>query len=103
MPRDGQPTSDTGWCAECHEHCYGVLINDGIGSYEYWGQKCRDDHWISVSNCCNAEILAHDPEPHCDACGKRVPQEELDENSSDCAECANAPITTPTTRGTIHA
>ena len=58
----------SGYCDECGQECYGVLRDDGIGSYEYWGSRGTHHDWVAVSNCCEAKIL--DDNPCCENCGK---------------------------------
>ena len=82
----------TGWCSDCHEPCVSKPCDTGIGPYEYWGKRCLDRHIELLSSCCHADILESDPEPHCDHCGKRAPQDELDEYAGWCAQCQNEPI-----------
>lgn len=61
----GEPDDDSspteGWCAHCNKECIGVAVDNGIGSYEYWGSK-GVHHQIDIeSNCCNAQVLDYDP------------------------------------------
>jgi hypothetical protein len=51
----------TTYCEECKEECTPILIDEGIGNYEYWGAKCVDTHIICVSACCEANVFK-DPE-----------------------------------------
>jgi len=43
-------------CPNCKKECQAVQIDDGIGEYEWWGQKCRQQILIWVSECCECEI-----------------------------------------------
>lgn len=58
-----------GYCDDCALPCYGVLVDEGIGAYEFWGQRGVHHDYVYKSNCCNAEIL--DQNPCCSECGKR--------------------------------
>lgn len=44
------------WCTECKKQCKGIVVDFGIGSYEYWGQRCVDTNKQLVSECCEAEV-----------------------------------------------
>ena len=57
-----------GWCETCHQPCFGVYRDDGIGPYEYWGSKGVHHDWVVVSNCCEALVLSSNP--CCSECGK---------------------------------
>ena len=48
---------DVEFCAECREECQGNWVDFGIGSYEFWGQKCHDSRWGYASTCCEAEVI----------------------------------------------
>ena len=50
------------FCDECHKPCEGVWRDFGIGSYEYWGQVCRDKNTQYVSECCDGDLLESLPE-----------------------------------------
>lgn len=84
-----------GWCDECHRPCSSKSFDVGIGAYEYWGQKCVDSRIEILSDCCGAEILDIDPEPHCEHCETRVPQAELDEYGGWCRKCNDDPDVQP--------
>lgn len=58
-----------GYCESCGLPCIGVEHDDGIGPYEYWGQKGNHHDYVFLSNCCEAAIL--DQSPFCSECGKR--------------------------------
>lgn len=47
----------SGYCSECKNACDGKWIDVGIGSYEFWGQRCNDTQWVEVSNCCEGDIV----------------------------------------------
>lgn len=44
-------------CEACGQPCQPIVVDFGIGAYEYWGARGnhRDEH--EVSNCCEAELL----------------------------------------------
>lgn len=44
-----------GICSECKNHSAFKRVDDGIGSYEYWGARGvhHDYHWYS--ECCEVE------------------------------------------------
>jgi len=41
-------------CPDCHEECTAIIIDNGIGWYEFWGARCFDSKPEVVSNCCEA-------------------------------------------------
>lgn len=44
-------------CSACGEPCKGIVMDFGIGPYEYWGQRGFDSNPRYVSNCCEADVL----------------------------------------------
>ena len=58
-----------GYCDDCALPCYGVLVDEGIGAYEFWGTQGFHHDYVYKSHCCEAEIL--DQNPCCSECGKR--------------------------------
>ncbi len=44
------------FCPDCKEPCEPIVVDGGIGAYEYWGQKCFDSRPEVVSNCCEAPL-----------------------------------------------
>ena len=58
-----------GYCDDCGLPCFGVKVDEGIGPYEYWGQRGVHHDYVFKSHCCSAEILDHNP--CCAECGKR--------------------------------
>ena len=58
-----------GYCDDYGLPCYGIRVDEGIGSYEYWGQRCTHHDYVFKSHCCNATLLDHDP--CCSECGSR--------------------------------
>lgn len=51
----------TGWCSCCQKECKGKTIDEGIGHYEFWGEKGIHHDYVTVSDCCEEEILESDP------------------------------------------
>lgn len=44
-------------CPHCHALDVGVFKEDaGIGSYEFWGQKCHDTRWVYCCEICGEEV-----------------------------------------------
>ena len=43
-------------CTECGKPCGSIEIDEGIGSYEYWGAPGVHHDYRTVSDCCEAEI-----------------------------------------------
>lgn len=41
-----------GTCKACGHPCKVGIIDNGIGRYEFWGDKCVDIQLEAVSNCC---------------------------------------------------
>lgn len=50
----------TYYCSECGEECQGKWENQGIGPYEFWGQKGNDVRMVFVSDCCSADLQDED-------------------------------------------
>jgi hypothetical protein len=44
-------------CSECQEECNVVVVDEGIGAYEYWGATGVDIKLVAVSTCCEADAL----------------------------------------------
>lgn len=44
-------------CPDCGEPCDAKECDDGIGPYEYHGQKCYHSHKYIGSDCCEAELV----------------------------------------------
>lgn len=66
MPREYDPddysdTLETGFCTDCGKECRIILIDEGIGSYEYWGQKGVHHDYRRASYCCEADVLDSPP------------------------------------------
>lgn len=51
-------------CCACNEPCVAIYVDNGIGSYEFWGQKGYHSQWDWVSDCCedDMEELCEDDE-----------------------------------------
>ena len=79
MRRDPEEAPE-GYCDNCGLPCFGVEHDEGIGAYEYFGAKGVDHRYVFLSDCCEAEILEHNP--CCSECGKR----EIEDYGL-CLEC----------------
>lgn len=44
-------------CNECGLECEAEIVDNGIGSYEYWGQMYTDHRWEEVSPCCGVSVV----------------------------------------------
>lgn len=64
-------------CTECNEPCHVVVVDFGIGPYEFWGQKCNHVDKHEVSDCCEAEVVEREP-------GDTPATENLEKNSGNC-------------------
>ena len=54
---------DQNWyCAGCLKECDAITIDEGIGAYEYWGDKGVDIRLVEVSDCCEDDLLDELPE-----------------------------------------
>jgi hypothetical protein len=50
-------------CPICNEPCYAKSCDDGIGPYEFWGEKGFDSRPYLGSDCCEADLTAQiDPD-----------------------------------------
>ena len=49
-----------GICDDCGCACTGELQDNGIGSYEFWGEKGTHHEWVFCSPCCGAEVVEGD-------------------------------------------
>jgi hypothetical protein len=45
-----------GICSECKEPCEAIILDFGIGSYEYFGAVGNHKQLAVVSNCCEAPV-----------------------------------------------
>jgi hypothetical protein len=50
------------YCSCCLQECGVTTIDEGIGAYEYWGDKAVDIRLVEVSICCEEELLDRLPE-----------------------------------------
>ena len=50
------------YCTCCKQECLTHEEDHGIGPYEYWGQRCVDRRMVTVSDCCDAEVIDCKPE-----------------------------------------
>jgi len=47
----------TGTCSYCDEPCEVVVVDFGIGPFEFWGATGWDSLPTAVSNCCEAKVV----------------------------------------------
>ena len=66
-PGDDEETI-TGWCSCCEQACEGIEVDNGIGPYEFWGQKGTHKQIDIESTCCNAPLLDDNPHPDDEDC-----------------------------------
>lgn len=45
------------FCEECGRACRPVRLETGIGGYEMYGSRFRDDSYDYFSHCCEAAVL----------------------------------------------
>lgn len=57
-------------CKECGEECTLVKIDDGIGSYEFWGHKGFHHDYRIGSKCCEADYELEPNEKEVDHFGQ---------------------------------
>ena len=43
-------------CTSCGEECGGKYVDNGIGSYEYWGYRGRHVQKDLASDCCEKDV-----------------------------------------------
>ena len=53
---------DSGYCACCGEEADAIVIDSGIGPYEYGDERAVDIRLDTVSKCCEDELLKEPPE-----------------------------------------
>lgn len=46
------------YCGDCGRPCNTTTVDEGIGAYEYWGQKGVDVRLATVSTCCEAPVFS---------------------------------------------
>jgi len=44
-------------CESCGNDCIAKVVDNGIGSYEYWGSWGTDVRLAVESNCCDADCI----------------------------------------------
>ena len=47
-------------CSECGKESFARVTDEGIGPYEYWGQRSVQHYWVVSSLCCGAECSDKD-------------------------------------------
>ena len=47
----------SGICESCGEECTAICVDDGIGPYEFWGERGVQHDYRWASPCCEAEIV----------------------------------------------
>jgi hypothetical protein len=52
---DGSP--DPGICVSCGREVTPEWVDEGIGPYEFWGDKGTHHDWCCKSPCCGAEVV----------------------------------------------
>lgn len=50
---------DGPFCGECGQPCTVRMADKGIGTYEFWGQKCTDTRIEAESDCCSAAVYSN--------------------------------------------
>lgn len=50
-------------CSDCQQPCECRIIDEGIGSYEYWGAVGHDSRPTLVSSCCGAICMNESEQP----------------------------------------
>ena len=55
------------YCSYCNQECDVEEVDEGIGSYEYWGATGVDVKMVEVSACCGEEVLDEPTEEDGDA------------------------------------
>ena len=48
------------WCAGCKKECAVKQVDNGIGPYEFWGQRGTDRRVEFVSDCCEEDLTYED-------------------------------------------
>lgn len=49
---------DGPFCGACGKPCKAITVDEGIGAYEYWGQKGVDTCIVTSSDCCEADVFS---------------------------------------------
>ena len=64
-----------GICTVCGQPCEVVVVDFGIGRYEYWGSFGMDTQLEDVSECCEAPVIDKKT-------GKIITLEDLEQNNN---------------------
>lgn len=48
------------YCSECRKEAVAVQRDFGIGAYEYWGATGFDSCIMTVSECCDGDLLTQE-------------------------------------------
>ena len=63
------------FCSSCHRKCNVIIVDEGIGPYEFWGDSGVHHDYRAVSSCCEADAwedraytipAEYEPEDHYD-------------------------------------
>jgi len=54
MAREPKPKYAIGECSRCKQHTAFRLVDHGIGSYEFWGERGTHHDYQWESECCEA-------------------------------------------------
>lgn len=46
-----------GHCRNCGKPCRAILVDMGIGPYEFWGARGVDKRMVPVSPCCEEDVV----------------------------------------------
>lgn len=46
-----------GICDRCGDFVTATVVDEGIGPYEFWGDKGVHHDYVTCSPCCNAEVV----------------------------------------------
>lgn len=47
-------------CSDCGMSCEVVAVDNGIGAYEFWGDRGIHHEWVDGSSCCGEAVEAGD-------------------------------------------
>lgn len=92
---DDSVSEISGWCSTCGKKCHGKTVDNGIGSYEFWGSPGVHHDYGVASDCCEGELLENPPgKVKCLGCGKETHRVEIDDDeyASACCEASYEPI-----------
>lgn len=56
-----EPETEYGWCSHCKQECTIIGIDEGVGPYEFQGQRGTHIDIRAASDCCESEVLNHNP------------------------------------------